>query len=162
MSSLRRRWQVRIVIAATGILAAGTAVAAGGASGAIASTGSVSGSVGSGTTREISSSGTASFVAGSSSQPGGIDNFEIPGLSDGAFAPDRSHSSGGGAVGTITQPKTVTTSNPNLVTSFAGLDHFDQRFGSSARPNQFSLEPPHPGARVGSGGNGNTPRLEGI
>jgi hypothetical protein len=152
MSGIRRRWQVRVAIAATGILAAGTAVAAGGASSAIASTGG-------GTTREITSSGTASFVAGSSAQPGGIDQFEIPGIS-GPLAPDRSHSSGGGPVGAITQPKPVTTSTPNLVTSFDGLNHFDQRFGSSAGPNQFSLEPPDQGLCVGSDGNGNTRVLE--
>jgi hypothetical protein len=159
MSDIRRRWQVRIALAATGILAAGTAVAAGGASSAIASTGSVSGSLGSGTTREITSPGTASFAAGSSAQPGGIENFEIPGIS-GPLAPDRSHSTGGGPVGAITQPKRVTTSTPNLVTSFDGLNHFDQRFGSSAGPNQFSLEPPDQGLCVGSDGNGNTRVLE--
>src|SRR5207245_1282222 len=125
MFSLRRRWQARIAIVATGILAGGTAVAAGGASSAIASTGSLSGSLGGGTTREITSSGTASFVAGSSAQPGGIDQFEISGIS-GPLAPDRSHSAGEGPVGAITQPRTVTTSNPNLVTSFDGLNHFDQ------------------------------------
>src|SRR5215469_6344204 len=161
MSSLRRRWQVHVAIAATGILAAGTAIA-GGAGSAIASAGSVSGSLGSGTTREITSSGTASLVTGSSSQPGGIDNFEIAGISDGPLAPDRSHSpsSGAGPVGAIAQPKTVTTSTPNLVTSFAGLNHFDQRFGSSAGGNQFSLEPPDQGLCVGSDGNGNTRILE--
>jgi hypothetical protein len=158
MSSLRRHWQVRIAIAATGILAAGTAVAASGASSAIAATGSL----GSGTTREISSSGTASFVAGSPSQPGGIDNFETPGIGEG-LAPDRSNSSGsGGPVGAITQPKNVTTSTPNLVTSFDGLNHFQNRFGSTAGGNQFSLEPPDQGLCVGQDGNGNTRVLEAL
>src|SRR5262249_22588097 len=152
MSGLRRRWQVRLAIAATGILATGTAVAASGASGAIASTGS-------GTTREISSSGTASVIPGSPGQPGGIDNFEIAGVGgDDALAPDRSHSSGVAPVGSIAQPKMVTTSTPNLVTSFNGLDHFDQRFGTG--PNQFSLEPPDQGLCVGSDGNSNTRVLE--
>src|SRR5215469_68491 len=160
MSKFRRRWQVRVAIAASGILAIGTAVTAGGASSAIASSGSTSGSLGSGTTREIASSGTASFAAGSSAQPGGVDQFEISGTGEGALAPDRSHSSGGTPVGAITQPTPVTTSNPNLLTSFAGLDHFDQRFGSSAGGNQFSLEPPDQGLCVGSDGNGNTRVLE--
>jgi len=160
MSSLRRLWQARVAIAAAGILVAGTAVAAAGASSAIAATSGVSGSLGSGTTREISSSGSASFLPGSSSQPGGIENFEIAGLGDGPLASDRSHSSGGTPVGAITQPKPVTTSNPNLITSFAGLNHFDQRFGSSAGANQFSLEPPDQGLCVGSDGNGNTRILE--
>src|SRR6266404_275667 len=159
MSTLRRRWQVRVAIAASGILAVGTAVAAGGASSASASTGSTGGSPGGGTTREIASSGTASFVAGSSAQPGGTDQFEIPGVS-GPLAPDRSHSAGGAPAGAITQPKPVTTSTPDLITSFAGLTHFDQRFGSSAGPNQFSLEPPDQGLCAGSGGNGNTRVLE--
>src|SRR5262249_32368488 len=161
MSSLRRRWQARVAIAASGILTIWIAVTAGGASSAIASTGSTSGTLGGGTTREITSSGTASFVAGSSAQPGGIDQVEIPG-SSGPLAPDRSHSPGGGPVGAITQPKPVTTSTPNLVSSFDGLNHFDQRFGSSAGPNQFSLEPPDQGLCVGSDGNGNTRVLEAI
>jgi hypothetical protein len=154
--------QVRVAIAAAGVLAAGTAVAAGGASSAMASAGSVSVSLGSGTTRVITSSGTASFVQGTSSQLGSIDNFEIPGLSEG-LAPDRSHSSGSGApVGPITQPKTVTTSNPNLVASFDGLNHFQNRFGSTAGSNQFSLEPPDQGLCVGRDGNGKTLVLEAV
>src|SRR5262245_66211947 len=89
MSGLRRRWQVRLAIAATGILATGTAVAASGASGAIASTGS-------GTTREISSSGTASFIPGSTGQPGGIENFEIAGVGgDDAIEHGCIHNAGG-------------------------------------------------------------------
>src|SRR5262249_19695312 len=103
MSSLRRLWQARVAISGAGNLVAGNAVAAAGASSAIAATSGVSASLGGGTTREISSSGTASFLPASSSQPGGIDNFEIAGPSDGALAPDRSHSSGGTPVGAITQ-----------------------------------------------------------
>ena len=111
MSSLRRRWQARAAIAAAGILAAGTAVAAVSASGAIAATSS--GPLGSGATREISSSGSASFAAGSPSQGGGIDNFEIAGGGDGPPMTDRSHSSGDAiSVGAISLPKTVTTSTP--------------------------------------------------
>jgi hypothetical protein len=135
----------------------GTAVATGVAGSAAAAT---SGALGNGATREIASSGTASFAAGSSSQPGGIDSFEI-GVSGGTgLAPDRSHSSGGSPVGAVVQPKHVTTSTPNLVTSFNGLDHFDQRFGSTAGPNQFSIEPPDQGLCVGADGKGNTRVLE--
>ena len=159
MSSLRRRWQARAAIAAAGILAAGTAVAAVSAGGAIAATSS--GPLGSGATREISSSGSASFVAGSPSQGGGIDNFEIAGGGDGPPMTDRSHSSADAVpAGAISQPKAVTTSTPNLVTSFNGLNHFDNRFGSTAGGNQFSLEPPDQGLCVGSDGNGNTRVLE--
>jgi hypothetical protein len=63
-------------------------------------------------------------------------------------------------VGAISQPSPLTKSNPGLLTSFDGLDHFDQRFGSTAGPNQFSLEPPDQGLCVGSDGNGNTRVLE--
>jgi hypothetical protein len=160
MSSHRWRWQRRIAIAATGILATATVVAVGG-SGAIASTGSVTSSIGSGNTREIASSGSASFLTGSPGQPGGIDNFEISGSGgDGPVAPNRSDSTAPAPVGSVAQPKSVTTATPNLVTSFNGLNHFDQRFGSTAGPNAFSLEPPDQGLCAGSDGNGNTRVLE--
>jgi hypothetical protein len=45
----------------------------------------------------------------------------------------------------------VTGSNPELVLSFDGMNHFDQRFGSSAGNNQWSLEPPDQGLCVGNG-----------
>ena len=41
-------------------------------------------------------------------------------------------------------------SNPELLASIHGLDHFDQRFGS-ANGNQFSIEPPDQGLCVGNG-----------
>jgi hypothetical protein len=162
MPSLRRRWRMRVAAAAAGILAAGTAVGAASAGGAVAATGStVSSPPGSGATREISSSGAASFVAGTPSQAGGIGSFEIAGGGDGPAVADRSHSSGDAVpVGAVSQPKSVTTSTPNLITSFEGLNHFQQRFGSTAGRNQFSLEPPDQGLCVGSDGNGNTRILE--
>ena len=54
----------------------------------------------------------------------------------------------------------MTTSNPGVLASFAGLNHFQQRFGSTAGSNQFSLEPPDQGLCVGNDGNGNTRVLE--
>jgi hypothetical protein len=45
----------------------------------------------------------------------------------------------------------VANSNPELTLSFAGMNHFDQRFGSSAGNNQWSLEPPDQGLCVGNG-----------
>jgi len=36
-------------------------------------------------------------------------------------------------------------------TSFDGMNHYDQRFGSSAGTNQFSLEPPDQGLCAGNG-----------
>ena len=44
----------------------------------------------------------------------------------------------------------VTNSNHQLVLSFDGLNHFDQRFGAN-NGNQFSLEPPDQGLCVGNG-----------
>jgi len=86
----------------------------------------------------------------------GSDSFETPaGVgADGSQVFDRSHSGTGDSmpVGALSQPKNVTTSTPNLVSSFAGLNHFDQRFGSTSHSNQFSLEPPDQGLCVGSDG----------
>ena len=115
-----------------------------------------------GNTRQISSSGTGSFVSGTPGQPGTIDQYEIGGTGEGGgLETDRRHSgSGSTSVGAITQPKSVTKSNPGLQTSFDGLDHFDQRFGSTAGANQFSLEPPDQGLCVGSDGSGHTRVLE--
>lgn len=118
------------------------------------------GSLGGGTTREIASSGTASFATGSSGATAGSQGPEIAGIADGPLATDRSRSSGRSSVGAITQPKPVTTSAPELLTGFDGLNHFQQRFGSTAGANQFSLEPPDQGLCVGSDGNGNTRVLE--
>src|SRR5262249_3557309 len=77
-----------------------------------------------------------------------------------ALGPNRSHGTGTTSVGAISQPKSLTLSNPELLGSFDGLNHFQQRFGSTAGPNQFSLEPPDQGLCVGSDGNGNTRVLE--
>jgi len=54
----------------------------------------------------------------------------------------------------------VTTSTPGLITSFDALNHFQNRFGSTAGSNQFSLEPPDQGLCVGTDGKGNTRILE--
>ena len=117
----------------------------------------------SGTTRQITSSGAASFaVAGSPSSTASVETFETPGGA-GAAGTDRSNSSGSGSpVGAITQPRGVTLSTPGLQASFEGLNHFDQRFGSSSGGNQFSLEPPDQGLCVGSDGSGNTRVVEAV
>jgi hypothetical protein len=111
-----------------------------------------------GNTRQISRAGTAS-LSGTATGTGsvGVQSPEIPpGLGDdGAAGPNRSHSGGGGSpVGAIAQPKNVTLSAPELQTSFDGLDHFDQRFGSDAGNNQFSLEPPDQGLCANGSGSG--------
>ena len=104
-------------------------------------------------------------VAAAGTSPDGAQAFETPsavGADGQAF--DRSHSGGGGnfSVGSVSQPKNVTTSNPGLQASFSALNHFDERFGSNANRNQFSLEPPDQGLCVGSDGNGNTRVVEAV
>jgi len=115
----------------------------------------------SGSTRQISSSGTASFGAGSSAGSAAIEFPEIGGTTESDVeGTDRSHGGGGSTpVGAVSQPRNVTTANPGLLTSFQGLNHFDQRFGSGGG-NQFSLEPPDQGLCVGSDGNGRTDVVE--
>ena len=118
-----------------------------------------------GSTREISSSGTASFTT-TAAAPGttGVDSYETPATAGGDGSPvDRSHSSGDAtAVGAVSQPKNVTLSTPGLVKSFDGLNHFQNRFGTTSGGNQFSLEPPDQGLCVGNDGNGNTRIVETI
>ena len=93
----------------------------------------------------------------------GVQNPEFPASvgSDGVLA-NRSDSNraGSSSVGATAQPAPVTNSTPGLLTSFEGLNHFAQRFGSTAGGNQFSLEPPDQGLCVGSDGNGNTRVVE--
>jgi hypothetical protein len=114
-------------------------------------------------TRLISASGTGSLIVPASGATGGS-GYEIPNVAgDGGIINDRSHSgSGAASVGAVSQPAPVTASTPGLAASFHGLDHFDQRFGSSAGGNQFSLVPPDQGLCVGSDGNGNTRVVEAL
>jgi len=111
-----------------------------------------------GTARQITKSGTAGFT--SATGAAGVQGPEALNSADGALAPNRSHGTATTSVGAISQPKPVTLSHPELVRSFNGMNHFDQRFGSTAGNNQFSLEPPDQGLCVGSDGNGNTRVLE--
>jgi len=114
----------------------------------------------SGATREIAASGRAGFAASQPAGIAGVEAFETPATGgDGAQVFDRSHSGSGDStpVGAISQPKPVTNSAPGLLTSFEGINHFQQRFGSA---NQFSLEPPDQGLCIGSDGGGNTRVLE--
>jgi hypothetical protein len=119
-----------------------------------------SGQASGGNTREIASGGTASLGAAAPGTPTGVQPWEISGAVEGDLSSNRSHSGHGSTpVGAVTQPKNVTTSQPGLLASFDGLNHFAQRFGSGGG-NQFSLEPPDQGLCVGSDGNGNTRVLE--
>ncbi len=113
------------------------------------------------TTRLISSSGTTSISAGAgAASTAGVQNPEFPGSAggDAAAASDtnganRSQSStGGDATGIATGDGngTIARSNPELATSFEGLNHFINRFGVN-HGNQFSLEPPDQGLCAASG-----------
>jgi hypothetical protein len=113
------------------------------------------------TTRLISSSGTTSMSAGvGATSTGGVQNPELPGAAggDAAAASDtnganRSNSSTGGTAAGIATGDgngTIAGSNPELATSFDGLNHFINRFGVN-HGNQFSLEPPDQGLCAASG-----------
>ena len=121
---------------------------------AAASTGS------SGQTRMVSASGSGGITAGSLDSTTGVSAWETPGAggADGGEV-DRSHSGSGDSmpVGAVSQPKNLTTTAPDVLTSFDGINHNQQRFGT---PNQFSLEPPDQGLCVGSDGAGNVRVLE--
>ena len=107
----------------------------------------------SGQTRLVSAGGTGGFVVGGMpDSTTGVQQPETVASADAGSASDRSHSAGTGtSVGSISQPNNVTNSSPNLVTSFNGLDHFQNRFVADGG-KQFSLEPPDQGLCVGSDG----------
>jgi hypothetical protein len=118
-------------------------------------------SVSANTTRLISSSGTARITGGSgSTSTAGVQNPELPGSAGGDAAAavnkngaNRSHTSTHGGYAGIAVGDgngTLAGSNPELVTSFEGLNHFTNRFGVS-NGNQFSLEPPDQGLCAGNG-----------
>jgi hypothetical protein len=117
-----------------------------------------------GSTRQISRFATAAFTAASAGGSGAA-GPEIPSAAGmaGGVVVDRSNSAGGPTpVGAVSQPHPVTTSTPGLLASFDGLNHFQNRFGSTAGANQFSLEPPDQGLCVGTDGNGNTRVVEAL
>jgi len=147
---LRRRLAINLLLGAAVVVAS------------VGSMPAAAASSGGGQTRMISASGTGRFTAGSPDSTTGVAAFETPSLGGDGGNVDRSHSGSGDstAVGAISQPKNVTTSSPGLLTSFDGLNHFDQRFGSTAGGNQFSLEPPDQGLCVGTDGAGHTRVLE--
>ena len=119
---------------------------------AAASTGS------NGATRMISAFGSAGITAGSPDSGTGVEAFETPSTGEGGANVNRSSSFGSSSpVGATSQPKNVTTSAPDVLASFDGINHNQQRFGSR---NQFSLEPPDQGLCIGADGAGNTRVLE--
>jgi hypothetical protein len=112
------------------------------------------------TTLQIDQSGTTSFTSGSADLTDSVQAPELLGTPGDASGANRSHGTETTSVGAISQPKPLTLSHPELLTSFDGLNHFQERFGSTAGGNQFSLEPPDQGLCVGSNGKGSTDVLE--
>jgi hypothetical protein len=114
---------------------------------------------GGGNTREISSGGSTSIRAAapgdatSPQQPeirkgadqdqgAGSFNRPRPGYKNGKFPPKALDAP-------TVNSSVVAESNPELASSFDGLNHFDQRTANGG--NQFSLEPPDQGLCVGNG-----------
>ena len=150
MTQLRLRSRIRAVLTGAAIL---PVLAVGIVSSPVA--------VSATTTRLISASGTATISAsGAAPSIAAVQNPEFPGSAgaDAAAAgnqhgANRSHTSTTGSVTGIAVGDgngTLAGSNPELVTSFDGLNHFINRFGVSGG-NQFSLEPPDQGLCAGNG-----------
>jgi len=106
--------------------------------------------------RLITSSGTTSLSADAgSTSTAGVESPELPGAAGadaagaaGSQTVNRSHSSDGAGdtsgIATGGGNGTVASANPELNTSFEGLNHYINRFGVNGG-NQFSLEPPDQG-----------------
>jgi len=109
---------------------------------------------GSGVTREIALAGTGSPVAGEFTPSGSATDLEFPAQEDEASPAafdgtiDRSLSRGSGS-GLVTATAKKAKSNPQLGTSFEGLNFYQQRYSRGG--NQFSVEPPDQGMCVGNG-----------
>jgi hypothetical protein len=105
-----------------------------------------------GVTRQIASSGTTSFATGAV-QSGGTLGPEIsPDVlsgGDSGSGSTQANPNGTAAPGIPVASASVANSNPELVTSFDGLNHYQQRTANGG--NQFSLEPPDEGLCVGNG-----------
>lgn len=131
----------------------------------VASAGAQSGLAAGSSTRQIPAGGTTSIRA---SAPG------VVGIQQPEFRPNLETDAAGDGAGSVDRPRpefkwkhnifprrpldapkvkssNVAGSNPELTLSFDGMNHFDQRFGSSAGNNQWSLEPPDQGLCAGNG-----------
>jgi hypothetical protein len=108
---------------------------------------------GSGVTRQIALAGTGSFVTGEAPNDGAT-GPEFPAMEDESEIPDfngvipASITRGNGSAAAAATGKR-SKSNPQVNTSFEGLNHFQQRYSRSG--NQFSVEPPDQGLCVGNG-----------
>jgi hypothetical protein len=99
--------------------------------------------------RQVTVGGTTTLAPPVMGQPGGLHTLKTP-ADPGGDATGGSNSSGppGGELPTVTSA-TVAASNPGLVTSFDGLDAFQQRYANNG--NQFDVTPPDQGLAVGNG-----------
>src|ERR1700760_2494184 len=110
-------------------------------------------------TRQISSSGTASFAASTVDGNSGngpeldpaLSSVEHDGGNDatGAVSINRTIHHGSKNPGATMSGKHKTKSNPVMNLSFDGLNFYQQRFANGG--NQFSLEPPDQGLCAGNG-----------
>jgi hypothetical protein len=109
----------------------------------------------SGTTRTITRAATVSFNP-NPSRPG-VAGIEAPefATAEGESAansgrpPHTKHRPDTGISGSVTTGKALASSNPQLVRSFDGINHFEHRTANGG--NQFSVEPPDQGLCVGNG-----------
>jgi hypothetical protein len=103
-----------------------------------------SGSFASGSGAVSGSGGLPSSISSDEVNPESGDDAEFPRSGNGAIRVPADH---------VPQPapNAVSGDNSSVAGSFAGLDHFDTRFGSSDGNNAFSLEPPDQGLCVGNG-----------
>ena len=156
MASGRFRSRIRAVLTSAAILLPALAVSV--STPTIASASS---------SRLVPSSGTTTFsVSGEAGTSAGIQSPEFPGVArPDAAAPSATAPSGGATVNrsdSSAKPgdggesdgdgndNPIAASNPELKTSFQGLNHFINRFGVN-HGNQFSLEPPDQGLCAGNG-----------
>lgn len=87
-------------------------------------------------------------LSGSESDDGGDLGLDLQGNVSGATTINRTITSGPGQGPTVNS-QTRAKSNPELVTSFDGLNFFNQRFANNG--NQFSIVPPDQGLCAGNG-----------
>jgi hypothetical protein len=108
----------------------------------------------SGITRQIALAGTGSFTTGAAPSDAST-GPEFPAMESESETPDfngvipGSVLRGGGSSGISAATAKRAKSNPEVDTSFEGLNLFQQRFARSG--NQFTLEPPDQGLCVGNG-----------
>src|SRR5258708_15199677 len=113
---------------------------------------------GGGTTRQIPNGGTGSLTTGGFTPSGSGDatQVEVAGQMDNGAGPsayggtivDRSLSRGVGN-GVSVNSGQKAKSDPQFITGFEGLNHYQQRYSRGG--NQFSVEPPDQGMCVGNG-----------